>query len=298
VNGMKQEVGSWEEGLVRIRKAKEHQELSYGHYANTAGKVGGEKKRREERRLDRDEKHHNSRVDMHYAQREAARERQKMRMREELDHQVAAKEKQNSTKYLQTDHELKMVTEAGRQAMAADLVAMHSKKAQELANQAALIAQMHASQQHKQQNDDGHHARKAERRTMDITPGLLAVADSWHTGKPATTGHLEQSMDASKHLSKPCGRPEEKPWVNISKSLGLGAGGVFGGDGSQRSFFMSTGGPDRAAALAQKAMENIKRDQEMKGKWYDKVTAADIKQAKKAAKQRHAVSCADRSLVD
>lgn len=296
---MREQMGQEEFRLLaqqeRIKAAAEHQEVNYRHFAETAARVEPEKRAREERRVERDEKHHMMRTDMYYAQRELARERQQQRVKQVLDDQVEANARKHATVQVQLDHERQAVNDSTRISMEAELAKSSRKRAEEMEHQAALVAQMHESQQRKK-GEEGHHRRAPALKIMDVTPGLLSIAESWRSGaspKPSDAD-LTQRMDAARHLSKPCGRPEEKPWVDITKSHGIGGVvGIFGGDGPTRSKLMASGGPGRLLA---KSSDLAARDKQWAGNWYDSLSPADIKAGQQVAAKRREAAVADKAV--
>jgi len=201
---------------------------------------------------------------------------------------------------IQQDFERQQVCHATRMAMESDLMRMHKKRAEELDNQAALIAQMHDNQKRKA-DDNGpttHARRPANMKVMDVSPSLLGVAETWRTGMPISgdPDDLMQRMDASRHLQKPGGRAEEvKPHVDIVKSHGPGGlVGIWGGDGPTKSKLMSTGGPARMLA---KSLEQANKEKQWAGNWYDGLSPADLKAGKQAAARRREASTADKAQV-
>merc|ERR1719476_908908 len=114
-----------------------------------------------------------------------------------------------------------------------------------------------------------------------MTDGLLSYAA--HGSKIATQS-MEQRMDASKHLQKPCGRPEVKPWVEINRSLGVGGvNGVFGGEGGTRPSLCATGGPNR---LMHKSLDLAERDRKMTNSWSEGLTREERKMGQHNAARR------------
>lgn len=303
---MQQDLGCWEASLTRVNAAAKQQELNYAHYANNAGKVEGERRAVEDRRLDRQEKHHQMRTDLHYAQREMARARQQHRVVQDLEHQVSQKARQRDTKVIQEDFERSQVNEATRLAMEADLMRFHNKRTEELDHQAALIAQMKDNQKRKKEDtgDLGHSRRPANLKIMDVTPGLLSISETWASGSSSQQAHPSdhtQRMDASKYLSKPGGRAEERqPWmeVDIAKSHGPGGlVGVWGGDGPTRSKLMATGGAQKSKPSLHKSLELANREKQWSGNWYDGLSPADVKAGRQAASKRKDAMVADRTTA-
>merc|ERR1712032_732110 len=163
-------------------------------------------------------------MDLHFARRDIGRARQQQRVVQELEQQVAQKERQKGMKRFQQDLERQQVLQATRTAMESDFIQLHKKRAEELDHQAALIVQMYDNQQ-RRADDNGsiiHSRRAPAMKVMDVTPGLLSIADARRSGQASQQSvpadHM-QRMDASRYLQKPCGKAEEvKPWVDEVKA--------------------------------------------------------------------------------
>lgn len=280
----------------RVKDAMAAQEACYKHFASTTGAEEQERREREGRRQDRDEQHHQMRTDMHYAQREMARERQRQRMRQTLDNQLNANAKKGQTHQIQLEYERSAVHESMKQSLEGEMHRLRYKRSEELENQASLVAQMHEKQQRDKRENPSQRVNPATA-TMLVTPALLASAESWRGADGGNVGavDLSQRVDASKHLDKPMGKPEVKNWVDISKSYGAGGVvGVFGSDGPTRSLLMSTGGPGR---LLTKAADLAARDRQQNQAWHEGLTADELRVGKKAAAKRHSAAVADKAVV-
>jgi len=279
----------------RVKAAMASQEAFYKRYSSTTGAEQQERLDKEARRHDKDEKQHQRRMDMHYAQREMARERQKQRMVEALASQVESKSKRGPTKHMQQELELEALGDCLRQGREAELHKQRCKRAEELENQAALVAQMHERQQ--RQKAENPHARPTPRlSTMSVTPALLASAEGWRTGARSAMPDITQNLDAARHLSKPLGRPEgPQPWQDIAASLGPGGVvGIFGGEGATRAVLMSTGGPGR---LMSKTAELADRDRQLQRPWHEGVTPDELKAARRVAAKRAKAAAADKAVA-
>jgi len=274
----------------RVKDAMASQEACYAYFAKTQGKEEAERIAKEVRRVDRDEQHHQLRTDMMYAQREMARDRQRQRMRQTLDDQMDAKHRMSGTVRIQQDYEKTAVNQAGLLFMEEQASRVRAKKAEEVENQAMLIDQMHARQQRLKKE----HGQSYKPGTMEMSPSLLSTAQASRGGF-AGSPDLMTKLDAAIHLSKPCGKPEIKPWVDIATSYGPGGVvGVFAGEGPTRSVLMCTGGPGR---LLTKAVEIASRDRDLRTKWHEGVSSGDLKAARQVAAKRLEASATDKALT-
>lgn len=272
----------------RLKKAQGTQEGAYRNYEATAGKENALRQSREETRLDNDEKRQQMLSELHYSRREMARDRQRQRMIHTLDAQVDDKSRGGQIYKVQKRSEKEAVKEATRSSLENDIARLNAKKKEELELQSELIRMM-AEKQARAKNDGVR--VPANQNTMQMTAGLLTYSSKGSK----STGCMEQRLDASKHLEKPCGRPEAKPWVELNRSLGVGGlTGVFGGEGATRPSLMATGGPNR---LLHKSMELAERDKKMTSTWSEGLTSSERKIGQRAAARRGALAAADKKEV-
>jgi len=279
----------------RLRAAQAKQDASYKTFRDTAMRAEASQRAAEEGRREHDEAAHQMLSDMHYARREAAREKQRQRMVEALDQQVEGRKRSRSLVAALKQSELEAVNESTKKSFERDLQTFHRKRREELQHQSDLVAMMAEKQQ--RAKSEGSRAPPAAA-TMAVTPAMLADAKlraAPGARKSSSTPDLHQRVDASRYLLKPCGRPEMKPWIDISKSHGVGGVvGVFGGDGSTRMALAATGGQGR---LLTKTAALAARDRQMASCWHEGLTAADMRAGRQAAARRGANAAAESAVA-
>jgi len=270
----------------RLKAAQSNLDKSGEFWLATAGKDQKDRIAREEARHERDEKQMTMLTDLHYARREDARERQRIRMCKTLHDQRDASRRKKVMQGVQKDMEREAMNENSRKVLDQELQRFNKRRNEERENQSVLIQMMAAKQQ--REKSDGIKPQPSVA-TMQITPGLMAMTTG-SIPKPSAHDHT-QRVDASKFLTKPLGRPEVKPWIDIERSHGLGGlVGVFGGEGATKSTLVSTGGNGR---IMTKALDLAVRDHQLESHWHKGLSAADRKTGLAAAARRGAVKAAD-----
>lgn len=265
----------------RLKVAQASADAMEKSYKSTAGKELFMRQTQEMNRQDRDEKIYNIRHDLHYSRREEARERQKQNMVKTLDIQVAARGSRTNLVAMQKQSERDAVNASTRQHMEQELEKSRVKKAEEVENQLALVRMMAEKQDRLRK--EGVRPNPSIN-TMAVTDSFLAMsmARASSTGKLAHSDDLMHQVDAAKSLTKPLGRADVKPWVDITRSHGVGGlTGVFSGEGNLRAKLQATGGPGRILTKEPSPLEGV--------------SAAEMKAALKSAKERARASAADKS---
>lgn len=278
----------------RINAAQAHQDAVDKYWGQRTGKEQSQRLAKEEQREDRDERRHQKQTDLYYAKREAARERQRLKMVQTLSQQVGAHSGRKTIEQLEKQAELEIVLASTWKVLKQELSREQGKKAEELELQNALVQQM--AEKQSRLRASGIRLPVASS-TMAVTPALLASAAarsplSASAGNLAMVADLTQRVDAAKYLAKPLGNPEVKPWVDITRSVGLGGVvGVFSGEGATRSALASTGGIGR---LLTTTAQVGKKDRCLSGSWSEGVASRDLRAGARAAAKRAAASAADK----
>lgn len=277
----------------RLSKAQARADANEDVYNRTAGRELSMRNTHEITRQERDAKKHEIRTDLHYSRREAARERQRQNMLNTLNMQSNAADNKKELEKMGKLKDKEAVDTAVRLGLEADIERHRARRAEELQMQAELVKMMAQKQQREREERDGFKPPAATN-TMEVNKAFLeqSMARASSTGALPKSKDLMHTVDAPRHLDKPCGR-EVKPWVDIAKSHGLGGVvGVFGGEGHLKLKLAATGGQQR---LLTKTAGLAMRDHQMQATWSEGLTAADMKTGLKAAKARQEAQLRDKT---
>lgn len=266
------------------KKAAHHKDV----FLKTAGKAESQKRQQEKDRTERDEHMHLMRMEQMYHAREAGRERQRQDFIQILGTQADATNKRKELMSLQKQVERDAVNHSMAQFMTLDAAKQAAKKAEEVRLQKDLISMMSAKQQ-RERRENPHARRVAATSTMDPPPATGG------RGAPSEQV-LHKSVDASRHLTKPLGKAEVKPWVDLSKAYFGGGVGVYSGEGGYtRAALLATGGTEKR--LLAKSSKLISQHHRMDAPWHEGLSAAQMKAGRAVAAQREANSSIDHAEV-
>jgi len=277
----------------RLRAAQANADAKEAVFMSTAFAESNAKNMYETKRQERDEKQHQMRADLHYSRREAARERQRQTMLNTLNMQLGASGGKKELERIGKEKDRDAVNTSHRLAIEADLARLRQKKQEEVELQADLVKQMKDKQAREREELDGFKPNAATN-TMEVNQAFLdmSFARAKSAGSLPKSNDLMHRVDASRHLDKPCGRAEVKPWVDIASSLGIGGGtGVFGGEGHMKMKMASTGGMKR---IMTKQSAMAMRDHQMQATWSEGVSGSELKSGMKNAKKRHQAQLMDK----
>eukprot|EP00931_Biecheleriopsis_adriatica_P117592 TRINITY_DN93095_c0_g1_i1.p1 TRINITY_DN93095_c0_g1~~TRINITY_DN93095_c0_g1_i1.p1 ORF type:complete len:573 (+),score=158.93 TRINITY_DN93095_c0_g1_i1:116-1720(+) len=278
----------------RMSKAQARADASEDIYNKTAGLELSMRNTHELTRQERDVKKHELRSDLHYSRREAARERQRQNMLNTLNMQSSASGNKKELERIGKQKDKEAVDTAVRLSLEADLERARQRKAEEVQRQADLVQMMAEKQKRDREDRDGFKPPAATN-TMEVSKSFLqmSMARAASAGALPKSKDLMHQVDASRHLDKPMGRAEVKPWVDIAKSHGLGGVvGVFGGEGHLKLKLAATGGTQR---LLTKTAGLAVRDHQMQATWSEGLTSSDMKTGLKAARARQEAQQRDKS---
>lgn len=267
----------------RLREAQSHAEGCEKMFTTQVFHREEERRRNEDSRQDNDEKLHNTRMDLHYATREHLRKRQQQRVVQTLDNQKDAATKRKELERSLKKAERDAVNESTRRNLDMELDRSRIKRAEEVQLQRELVAMMQEKQQREKQ--DG------VKRAPNMATMHSPVRGS--AGTPADLD-LSKSIEAARHVDKPLGRVEVKPWLDIRRSAGIGGiVGAFAGEGGHTKMALqATGGPGR---ILTKSAAIIQRDQLMASGWSEGLSPKEVKAGREAALRRQAAERAGRS---
>jgi hypothetical protein len=262
-----------------------------------------QRKEREIARWDKDAQLHTQRLDQHYARRESARVRLNHGMSQTLDHQMDFTQKQKEMGQLEKRADLHAVNQSTRAHLEHELETVQKKKVAQKTLQHALLQQI--VEKSNRPRSSGPHAKMPPNlKTMAPTSSMLAIATSpaptlgTGFGAKAGTDELHQRLDASKHLTKPLGRPMERPSSQVDLHRSTGFGGVvgcFGGEGAFRPAFAATKGATQQLASH---THIARRDKNLRATWSQGLSKDELRSGLRAAAQRGAAFAADKSIVD
>jgi len=277
----------------RLRAAQANSDAKEANYNRTAGAELNAKNTHELTRQDRDEKKMQMRQDLHYSRREAARERQRQNMLNTLNMQQGADRNRKELERIGKEKDKEAVDTAARLALESDMARHRQRRQEEVETQAQLVKMMAEKQARERVERDGFKP-PASTNTMEVNKAFLDMS----IARATCNGNFKSSdpmhhVDAAKHLDKPMGKVEVKPWVDIAKSHGLGGvNGVFGGEGHMKLKLASTGGLKR---ILTKTTGLAMRDHAMQATWSEGLSDADMKTGLKAAKKRHHANMVDKT---
>lgn len=254
-------------------------------YTNTAGREEFQKMQKEMARVDRDEQMHATRLERHYHAREAGRERQRMDFIATLGVQSDANKRRKELMSLQGQVEKDAINQSLAQFMNLDVQKQAHKRAEEVQLQQELIAMM-AEKQERERRENPHARRAPWANTMNPPPAT--------GGRGATAEQaLQKNVEASRHLDKPLGKVEAKPWIDMAQAHFGGAAGAYSGEGGfTRAALLATGGTKRILTKSSKLMS---QHHHMDAAWHEGLTAAEMKAGRAAAARREANNALSRA---
>lgn len=229
-----------------LRQFRATTDAREANYMAIAGRDMDLRNTQEAERQDRDEKHHNLRLDLHYSRRAAARKEQQDQVLGDMRMQLGAADDTRELDRLRQERERHAANHAARTAAETELQKHRHKRGLELQMQAELAQMMMDKQKRDKGELDGPKSRITALCSMAIDQSFVEMTKARAEGKALPSKQAMHQLDASKDLSKPLGKPRVKPWVDIAKSHGPGGVvGVFGGDGRVHQSLMATGGSRR-----------------------------------------------------
>jgi len=266
----------------RLKESQAQQEACCKVWVENTGKPQELKRKMEEARLNQNEDMHLARTDAYYAKREAARERQRLKMIQTLGDQTKSQNKKSDLKQLQKQIERGAVNESTRRALEQDMHRLHAKKAEELELQKSLQGMILEKQQrHSKEGYSPPPAAGTMRAPLTISKAL--------------DGDLSQRVDASRLVAKPLAHPEKVPKMDIQRSPGLGGvTGVFTGEGATVSGLAATGGK---GLHLMKSAQLATHERQFAASWSEGVGSAAMKAGMQAATRRTAAAALDKSNV-
>eukprot|EP00928_Gymnodinium_smaydae_P052975 TRINITY_DN37087_c0_g1_i1.p2 TRINITY_DN37087_c0_g1~~TRINITY_DN37087_c0_g1_i1.p2 ORF type:complete len:507 (-),score=146.15 TRINITY_DN37087_c0_g1_i1:60-1580(-) len=250
----------------RIKAKQDQMQASADLYSRTAGLLNGQREHAETTRQENDIARHTLRMDMYYASREQARERERQQMIRELNAQSDFNEQRRQQARQNKSDDSDALIAANRRHIEHEMQKARDAKAQAIQVQAENAAMV--EEKIRRETQAGYRRPAA---CMTMAPPGCGFGSLGASASPEKEHELMRTVDASRYLTKPLGKAA--PQV-ASPSATRSPGAGPGSKASKQAFAHS--------------VSLMARDHRMGASWHEGLSKEDLRAGRAVARRREA----------